>query len=327
MRLSAVCTHYIAVLHRLSWLLFLRPTADHSPAACTALRYPSPQVAQLSHELQRRDMQLGEQAALLKQVAEARDLQKATTTAAKELHAERVRQLTKLVEQVGGQGERWVAGRALCAHGCACLPVCQTQHRACFLPLLPLLSCFACPRCLFPACQANARSASLEEELAAMRSSAARSAELERENGELAGRLLAAEQAVKEARAAERAANKAAEGAARQLEQKASQVRAGGREVTLAAAALGKPLQAHLTMHCQAQQTYRAVMSRDVLTWLPACLPAARGRPARQPEPRQQGAAGAAGAQRGCRQGGRGQTGGAVRGAGACTVAHGGWHG
>jgi hypothetical protein len=60
-------------------------------------------VAQLSHELQRRDMQLGEQAALLKQVAEARDLQKATTKAAKELHAERVRQLTKLVEQVGGQ--------------------------------------------------------------------------------------------------------------------------------------------------------------------------------------------------------------------------------
>ena len=198
---------------------------------------PAPQVAQLSHELQRRDMQLGEQAALLKQVAEARDLQKATTKAAKELHAERLRQLTKLVEQVGGQGGRGGAGCLACPPACHAPAragtACATEQRrgastrALHLPhaLIPAALCLPYPLL----CQANARSASLEEELAAMRASSARSAELERENGELAGRLLAAEQAVKEARAAERAANKAAEGAARQLEQKASQVRAGGR--------------------------------------------------------------------------------------------------
>lgn len=72
-----------------------------------------PQVSRLSSELQIRDKQLGEQRALLKQVAEALESQKQTNSVSKQLHQQRIAELSKVAEQVGrsGCGMRVVLGR------------------------------------------------------------------------------------------------------------------------------------------------------------------------------------------------------------------------
>lgn len=71
--------------------------------------------------------------------------------------------------------------------------------------------------------QAGARTCQLEREAEELRSQAAHAAALERQNRELAARLLAAEAASAQARTAESSARQAAEAAGRRLEAQASQ--------------------------------------------------------------------------------------------------------
>ena len=58
----------------------------------------------LSQELAARAQQAAESEALLRSLAEARDLQRETNRTRQALHAGRVQELTRLVEQVGTMG-------------------------------------------------------------------------------------------------------------------------------------------------------------------------------------------------------------------------------
>lgn len=65
---------------------------------------PCLQVSHLTQQLASRDQQLDEASALLKRVAEAKELQRATNEAQKQLHAEQLRVVNRLLEQVGPRG-------------------------------------------------------------------------------------------------------------------------------------------------------------------------------------------------------------------------------
>lgn len=107
----------------------------HAPGCAmpTPLR-PAPPSTLSLNQVAHLGAQLAEQAELLRKVAEARELQRAAHQAAKELHAEQLRQLNKLLDQVSVFSHRWWGRREQSFWGgIACLgdQRCWGEERAC----------------------------------------------------------------------------------------------------------------------------------------------------------------------------------------------------
>ena len=152
------------------------------------------------------------------QVAEAKELQRATIEAQKQLHAGQLRHLNGLLEQVGagllGRGTR--VGPPVVARWWQ-----PWTHPA---PQLRRPPPVLCPH--LPHLQAHTRASQLEGEASGLRSDSQaaedRAAALERENAALLAELAAAREAAATAQAAQAAAERAAQAAARKLESRAA---------------------------------------------------------------------------------------------------------